>query len=68
MDVAAYEILQEVIAVEAAASLAELGDPRPDTVGCGPDRDPSGRCHVRAGHQLITGKGQAHLIVGGTPP
>ena len=35
VDVAADQVLEEVVAVEAAASLAELRDPGPDSVGAG---------------------------------
>ena len=47
VDVASDQVLDEVIAVEPAPSLSELGDPRPDVASRRPDRDCSGRTQVR---------------------
>lgn len=68
VDVAAHEVLEEVVAVETAAPLSKLGDPLPDTIGGGANRHrPRGR-QVRTGHELIARKRHARLLLGGAPP
>ena len=67
VDVAADEVLQRVVAVEAAAPLPELRDPRPDVGGAGVDRDGPGRGQVRVRDELVAGQGRRELLAGGAP-
>jgi len=68
VDVAADQVLQEVVAVEPAPALPQLGDSRPHLVGQGADRDDAGRSEIGAGDEIIAGKGLAGLLAGRAPP
>jgi hypothetical protein len=59
---------RKVVGVEAAAALAELGDPGPDLVSIGAYRDRSGGNQVDVVHQFVAGQGQIQLVVRGAPP
>jgi len=68
VDVAADQVLQRVVAVEAAPALSELGDPGPDLLGRGTNGDgPRGR-EVGVGDEVIAGEGPVGLLVGRAPP
>src|ERR1039457_3502673 len=66
-DVTADQVLECVIAIEAAPPLPELGDPRPDLICRGVDGDGTG-CHQVGGRdQVIAGQGGAGFFIGRTP-
>ena len=67
MDVTADQVLEEVIAVEPAPSLPQLGDPRPNLVGLGADGDGARGDEVGGRDQLIAGKRPVRLLAGGAP-
>ena len=68
VDVAADQVLQHVVAVEAAPPLPELGDPGPDLLGRGANGDGAGGDQVGVGDEVITGEGPVGLLVGRAPP
>ncbi len=56
VDVETEEVLQSVVAVEAAAPLAHLDEPRPDGGGRGVDCDGAGGDERGPGHELVSGQ------------
>jgi hypothetical protein len=68
VNVASEEVFEEVVAVEATAALSQLGDPRPDRVGVGVNRDRAGGGQVRSGDEFVAEERRLDLLVGGAPP
>jgi hypothetical protein len=68
VDVAADQVLQEVVAVEPAPALPELDDPRPYLCCWGADGDGSGCREVGVRDEVIAGKRLAVFPVGCAPP
>jgi hypothetical protein len=56
VDVAPQQILQKVVTVEAAPSLSDLGNPRPDRLRWGVDRNRPRDREARRINQFITGQ------------
>jgi hypothetical protein len=67
LDPAPNQVLEELIGVEAAASLSQLGDPRPDGVGRGVHRDCVQELPAWTRHERVARKRAAHLFIGGPP-
>jgi len=67
VDVQAHEVLCPVVAVHAAAALADLHEPGPHPLGRRVDRHPEGRVLGRAGHQLVAGQRRVDLVGGRAP-
>jgi hypothetical protein len=65
--VTADEVLQPVVAVETAASLPELHQPRPDLGGRRMDGDRVRPDEAGPGDELVTGPGGLVFLVGGAP-
>jgi hypothetical protein len=67
VDLAAHEVLESVVAVEAAPPLPQLRDPRP--YGGDGSRDGHGtrRADVRSSHELVAGERHPQLLVGCAP-
>lgn len=66
-DVAANEVLQPVVAVEAAAALAQLEQPRPDRLGRRCDRDAARVPDLRIGNKLVAGEWPIRVVRPGAP-
>jgi hypothetical protein len=66
-DVATGQLLERVVAIEAAAALAQLDDPRPDRLGWGVDRYGSSRRHPGTRDQLVAGH-RSRDLGGASPP
>src|SRR6266545_1238398 len=67
VDVAADQVLQRVVAVEAAPPLPELGDPGPDPLGRGMHGDGAGCREVGVGDEVVTVQGGVAFLVGRPP-
>lgn len=67
-DLAADEVLEAFVGVEAAASLTELDEPGPNGRGRSVDRDRVVIPPVGLEHQLVTRQSQGPLFLGGAPP
>src|SRR5215207_2032388 len=67
VDVAADQVLQRVVAVEAAPPLPELHDPGPDLVGCGRHGDGPGCQEIGIGDEVIAGEDGVAFLVGRPP-
>src|SRR5918993_1924520 len=65
--VAADEVLQPVVAVEAAAALSELDQPGPDACGGRLDGDRVGPHEAGLGDEVVAGPGGLMFLVGGAP-
>ncbi len=63
----AEEPIQPIIAVQATALIADLGQPGPDLVGRRVNRDRPGVLIARVGHQLVTRQRHLNLFLGGAP-
>jgi len=68
VDVAADQVFEEVVAVEPAAPLSKLGDPRPDLAGRGSNGDCPGCGDVGVLDQIIAGKLLLEFLVRRAPP
>jgi hypothetical protein len=68
VDPATHEVLERVIAVEAAPTLPDLNEPRPDLLGWRVDRDRSRVAELRHWHEPVTRKGLGRLLICGAPP
>jgi hypothetical protein len=68
VDMAADQVFEEVVAVEPAAPLPQLGDPRPYLTGRSAHGDGAGCYEVWIGDQVIAGQGLAGLLTGRAPP
>jgi hypothetical protein len=67
VDVAADQVLQRVVAVEAAPALPDLGDPGPDLVCHGMRGDGAGCDEIEVGDEVVAGEGGAAFLVGRPP-
>src|SRR5437588_7271815 len=68
VDITAHEILEHVVTVEAAPTLSELGDPRPDIVCSSVNSDCPSRHEIRARHEVIARHRARDLLIRCTPP
>ena len=66
--VAAHGVLEKIVAVEAAAALPELGDPRPDVVRPAVHGDRPCRREISSAEEVITRQRRGNLVVGRAPP
>src|SRR5450755_664678 len=66
-DIAADQVLQEVVTVEPAPPLPDLHDPRPYLAGRGPDGDGAGGSEISFGDEVVAGQRLAGFLAGGTP-
>jgi hypothetical protein len=64
VDVAADQVLQRVVAVEAAPPLPELGDPGPDVVCRSMKGDGAGCREIAVGDEVVAVQGGVELLVG----
>ena len=67
MDVAADQILEDVVAVEATPPLSQLSDPRPYLVRSRVYGDRPGCCQVTPGDKVVTRERRLGLLSGGSP-
>ena len=56
VNVAVGEVLEEVVGVETSSALTDLGNPRPNAIGAGFDRDRSCAHLVDVGDQVVSGQ------------
>jgi hypothetical protein len=68
VDVAAHQVLEEVVAVEPTPPLPQLGDPRPDLIGGGANGDGASRGEVGVRDEVIAGEALVELLLGRSPP
>ena len=67
VDIAAGQVFQEVIAVEPASGLPQLGDPRPDPVRRGAHGERARGGQIGPRDELIAGERLGELLGGGAP-
>jgi hypothetical protein len=63
VDVTADQVFEKVVAVESAASLPQLGDPRPYVIGRGANGDGAGCGEIGIFDEVIAGEGLGELVL-----
>jgi len=67
VNVTANQVFEPFVAVESAAPLTDLRQPRPDLIGWRADRDGLSIRPFGSGYQVIAGQRPVNLVVGRAP-